>query len=143
MELPESPRWLILKGREDEAMSVLAALSGKARDDKFVYNEFLAIKDAVIESEQGSFKDLFTMDRDRNLHRVILAYVNQMFQQISGMSLCQPGLEELGELDLSRQASTSLPTMLQQSTKARSASHHPSRAYSAHATAPSTSSPRG
>ena len=27
LELPESPRWLILKGQEDEAMSVLSALS--------------------------------------------------------------------------------------------------------------------
>lgn len=84
MELPESPRWLILKGQEDEAMNVLGALNGLTAEDKFVQNEFLAIKDVVIETSQGSFKDLFTMDRDRNFHRVALAYVNQVFQQISG-----------------------------------------------------------
>ena len=33
LELPESPRWLILKGQEDEAMSVLSALSGLPADD--------------------------------------------------------------------------------------------------------------
>ncbi len=31
--LPESPRWLVLKGQEDEAMSVLSALSNLPSDD--------------------------------------------------------------------------------------------------------------
>lgn len=85
MELPESPRWLILKGKEDEAMTVLAALSGTSADDQFVVNEFHAIKDVVLEMEKGSFRDLFTMTEDRHFHRTVLAYVNQMFQQISGI----------------------------------------------------------
>ena len=33
LELPESPRWLILKGQEDEAMSVLSALSDLPPED--------------------------------------------------------------------------------------------------------------
>ena len=36
---------------------------------------------------QGGFRDLFTMGEDRHLHRTILAYVNQVFQQISGINL--------------------------------------------------------
>ncbi|EFQ98600.1 sugar transporter STL1 [Nannizzia gypsea CBS 118893] len=87
MGLPESPRWLVLKGQEDEAMNVLAALSDLDREDRFVHAEFSAIKDTVIEMQKGGFRDLFTMDKDRHLHRVILAYVNQMFQQISGINL--------------------------------------------------------
>ncbi|KAM5467916.1 hypothetical protein MauCBS54593_005198 [Microsporum audouinii] len=87
MGLPESPRWLVLKGQEDEAMNVLAALSDLDREDRFIHSEFSAIKDTVIEMQRGSFKDLFTMDKDRHLHRVILAYVNQVFQQISGINL--------------------------------------------------------
>ena len=36
---------------------------------------------------QGGFRDLFTMGDDRHLHRTILAYVDQVFQQISGINL--------------------------------------------------------
>ena len=87
MELPESPRWLILRGREDEALSVLGALSGLPADDPFIANEFTAIKDVVLEMERGKFADLFTMTEDRHFHRTVLAYVNQVFQQISGINL--------------------------------------------------------
>ncbi|KAI6093160.1 general substrate transporter [Hypoxylon rubiginosum] len=85
--LPESPRWLILKNREDEALEVLAALADAPVTDKEVSNEFLAIKETVEEMSKGSFADLFTMDKDRNFHRTLLAFVNQMFQQISGINL--------------------------------------------------------
>lgn len=85
--LPESPRWLILKGREDEAREVLAALSDKDVQDKVITSEFNEVRDTVIEMSKGTFADLFTMDKDRNLHRTLLAYTNQMFQQISGINL--------------------------------------------------------
>ena len=87
MELPESPRWLILKGQEDEALLVLGALNGLQTEDNFVHNEFAAIKDTVLEMKQGTFKDLFTMTEDRHFHRTVLAYVNQVFQQVSGINL--------------------------------------------------------
>jgi sugar porter (SP) family MFS transporter len=85
--MPESPRWLILKGRDEEAKEVIAALEDTDIDDKVVRNEFLAIKEAVLEMSKGSFRDLFTMDKNRNLHRTLLAYFNQVFQQISGINL--------------------------------------------------------
>ena len=87
MFLPESPRWLVLKGREEEAKVVLSALLGQERESEFVKTEFTAIKATVIEMSKGSFRDMFTMTEDRHFHRVVLAYVNQMFQQISGINL--------------------------------------------------------
>lgn len=87
MELPESPRWLILKGRDQEASMVLGALSGLPEDDASVLDEFTMIKATVIEMSKGSFRDLFTMTEDRHFHRLCLAYINQMFQQISGINL--------------------------------------------------------
>lgn len=87
LELPESPRWLILKGKEDEALSVLGALSDLPSDDPYIQTEFSAIKDTVLEMSKGGFRDLFTMDENRHFHRTVLAYVNQVFQQISGINL--------------------------------------------------------
>ena len=68
-------------------MIVLAALSDEPEESSIVHNEFAAIKDTVLEMQKGSFKDLFTMGPDRHFHRTVLGYVNQMFQQISGINL--------------------------------------------------------
>ncbi|KAI1812876.1 general substrate transporter [Poronia punctata] len=85
--LPESPRWLILKKREDEAREVLAALADTTLDDKLVEDDMLAIRETVLEMSKGKFSDLFKMTKDREFHRTLLAYMNQVFQQISGINL--------------------------------------------------------
>lgn len=87
LSLPESPRWLVYAGRDEDARHVLAALSDLDDNDKTVDQELQAIKDTVVEASKGSFRDLFTMGEDRHFHRVLLAYCNQMFQQISGINL--------------------------------------------------------
>ncbi len=69
-------------GRDEDAREVIAALADLPIDHKYVSNEFVAIKDTVEEMSKGSFRDLFTMDENRHLHRTVLAYVNQMFQQV-------------------------------------------------------------
>ncbi|KKP04878.1 hypothetical protein THAR02_03056 [Trichoderma harzianum] len=85
--LPESPRWLILKGREEEAREVIAAIADVDLRDKHVENEFQAIKETALEMSKGTYGELFANDHNRTLHRTIIAYVNQMFQQISGINL--------------------------------------------------------
>ncbi|EMC96685.1 hypothetical protein BAUCODRAFT_486044 [Baudoinia panamericana UAMH 10762] len=85
--MPESPRWLILTGREDEALNVLSALNDVDRNEHQVRQEFLQIKDAVIEMAKGGTRDVFSMGDYRHLHRVILAFVLQIFQQMSGINL--------------------------------------------------------
>lgn len=85
--LPESPRWLILTGRADEALSVLSALSDVNSSDPSVYKEFLAIKDSVLEAKIGGFRAILTNDTSRHLHRSMLAWLIQAFQQLSGVNL--------------------------------------------------------
>ncbi|KAL9082642.1 MAG: hypothetical protein Q9165_008840, partial [Trypethelium subeluteriae] len=85
--LPESPRWLVLKGRDDKAIEVLCALSNLPEDDPTIQNQYKEMKDTVFEMARGSFGDCFRTNNNRNLHRTILGYVNQMFQQISGINI--------------------------------------------------------
>lgn len=87
MSLPESPRWLILKGREEDAREVIAAIFDLDLHDKHVEDEFKEIKDTASEMSKGTFFDLFKRNKNRNLHRTTLAFVIQMFQQICGINL--------------------------------------------------------
>jgi hypothetical protein len=57
------------------------------RDDPNIITEFDDVKQTVIEMSKGSYRSLFEMTEYREFHRVILAYVNQMYQQISGINL--------------------------------------------------------
>lgn len=79
--------WLILKGQEAEARSVISALADLPEDDHLVRTEFAEIKDTVLEMAKYGYRDLFTMGPERNFHRVVLAYLSQVFQQISGINL--------------------------------------------------------
>ncbi|PKY02699.1 general substrate transporter [Aspergillus campestris IBT 28561] len=87
LNLPESPRWLVMQGRNEEAMEILAALSESSVDDPLILTELNAIRETVVEMNKGSYRSLFDMSEYREFHRVALAYINQMFQQISGINL--------------------------------------------------------
>jgi MFS family permease len=85
--LPDSPRWLILTGREQEALTVIAALNDDEPDSFEVKDEFLQIKDAILVMAQGSTTKMFSNKDRRGFHRVVLAYFIQIFQQGTGINL--------------------------------------------------------
>ncbi|KAF2267767.1 hypothetical protein CC78DRAFT_591201 [Lojkania enalia] len=87
LSLPESPRWLILTGREQEALTVLAVLNNEPEDSAEIRNEFLQIKDAILMMSQGSTSSMASNKERRSLHRAVLGYFVQVFQQMSGIGL--------------------------------------------------------
>ena len=78
LRVPESPRWLVKKGREKEAANVLA----RVNTAEIAAREILEIKDALA-SEKGSFRELFGPDFRRPL---LIAVVLAALQQITGIN---------------------------------------------------------
>lgn len=88
--LPDSPRWLIMRGRDDEAQYVISRLLNKPINDREVMTEMTLITEALAsQSKGGSFKmkELLTSGPSQNLRRTIIAMAAQFFQQICGINL--------------------------------------------------------
>lgn len=85
--LPESPRWLLLRGRETEAREVLSALNKKAPHDDAIDLIVEEIQESLAISKATKLSDLLKQGPGHNFHRTALAFVIQMFQQISGINL--------------------------------------------------------
>lgn len=97
--IPYSPRWLLSKGRDEEALNVLAYVRNKSVDDEAIRIEFLEIKaDAVFDREVAEQRYPQYMDRPLALQfaqvkslfttwpmfkRTAIACLMMFFQQVS------------------------------------------------------------
>ncbi|KAL2817540.1 general substrate transporter [Aspergillus granulosus] len=88
--IPESPRWLAFRGRNEEVHQVVAQLEGNnaSADSPHVCEKAkLIIDSARHEAElKGSWLDLFRNDKLQNLRRIILGAVPQFLQQFTGIN---------------------------------------------------------
>jgi len=83
--MPFSPRWLMMRGRDEEAMKVLTRLNPK--DPEFVQHEFDHIKEAYLLEKkigEGTWAETFAKGV-RN--RVLIGFILQFFQQWTGINI--------------------------------------------------------
>ena len=88
--LPESPRWLANKGREQEAIEVLCAVFDLEPDDPYILSEMEAIRAAInLERGEGMEKifSLFKPDILQTRRRVALAWFGLFMNQMGGINL--------------------------------------------------------
>ncbi|KAK4992361.1 hypothetical protein LTR50_001119 [Elasticomyces elasticus] len=88
--LPESPRWLAKRGREEEAAEVICAVFDLRRDDPYVQGEIQAIRAALaIETSEGTegITAMFKKDLLQTRWRVLLAWFGLFMNQWSGINL--------------------------------------------------------
>lgn len=86
--LPDTPRWLLMHGRKEEARDVTARLLGLSEDHPDVNEEMESIEAALRIQNRGGgfrFREMLTGGPSQNLRRTVLGIVAQFFQQMTGM----------------------------------------------------------
>ncbi|KAL7419267.1 hypothetical protein Q5752_006104 [Cryptotrichosporon argae] len=88
--LPESPRWLCIVGREEEALHTLARLHARGDvNDAFVQGEFAEMKLKVREEAEAQSSWMQIAKNTENLRKILLGIILQFSVQMTGVSFIQ------------------------------------------------------
>ncbi|KNE62473.1 sugar porter (SP) family MFS transporter [Allomyces macrogynus ATCC 38327] len=84
--LPESPRWLMFRDREAEALTNLAKLRQSAESSPAVQEEYQEYKDSIEAERQIGTASWSELRRPGIFNRLVLGVVLQFFQQWTGIN---------------------------------------------------------
>lgn len=88
---PESPRWLVMRDRPEDAQAILAKLSAKPQDDAVVVEEVAYLVAAVNHEasvqKSVTFKEVFSNGEQQALRRILLGSGTPFFQQFGGTNV--------------------------------------------------------
>ncbi|KAH8821905.1 hexose carrier protein, partial [Xylogone sp. PMI_703] len=88
--MPESPRWLVLKDRTNEAQQIIARLLAKPTDDQEVRDSLALIVDAVEwerKTQKPGLREIFSGGRQQTFRRIVLGAGPSFMQQVGGTNV--------------------------------------------------------